>query len=36
MKLQYDFFYVKNFSAWLDVLITMRTVVVMLTGFGSK
>jgi lipopolysaccharide/colanic/teichoic acid biosynthesis glycosyltransferase len=36
MKLQYDFFYVKNFSAWLDVLITMRTVVVMLSGFGSK
>ncbi|MEP7005246.1 MAG: sugar transferase [Sphingomonas bacterium] len=36
MKLQYDFFYVKNFSAWLDVLITMRTVVVMLNGFGSK
>ena len=34
MKLQYDFFYVKNFSAWLDVLITMRTVVVMLNGFG--
>ncbi|MEN2793344.1 sugar transferase [Sphingomonas oligophenolica] len=36
MKLQYDFFYVKNFSAWLDVLITMRTVVVMINGFGSK
>jgi lipopolysaccharide/colanic/teichoic acid biosynthesis glycosyltransferase len=36
MKLQYDFFYVKNFSAWLDVLITMRTVMVMLSGFGSK
>jgi len=36
MKLQYDFFYVKNFSAWLDILITMRTVVVMLNGFGSK
>jgi len=36
MKLQYDFFYVKNFSAWLDVLITMRTIVVILNGFGSK
>lgn len=35
-KLQYDFYYIKNYSAWLDVLITIRTVGIMLTGFGSK
>lgn len=35
-KLQYDFFYIKNFSAWLDLLITFRTIRTMLTGFGSK
>lgn len=35
-KLGYDFFYIKNFSAWLDILITMRTVSTMLSGFGAK
>ena len=35
-KLQYDFYYVKYFSAWLDVLITFRTIRTMMTGFGSK
>ncbi|HEU4957498.1 MAG TPA: sugar transferase [Sphingomicrobium sp.] len=35
-KLQYDFYYVKYFSAWLDILISFRTVRTMLTGFGSK
>ena len=36
LKLQYDFFYIKYFSPWLDVLIVFRTVRTMLTGFGSK
>lgn len=36
MKLQYDFYYIKYFSFWLDVLIVMRTIHTILTGFGSK
>ena len=36
IKLHYDFYYIKHFSAWLDILITLRTVGTMLTGFGSK
>ena len=35
-KLQYDFYYVKYFSAWLDILIAFRTVRTMMTGFGSR
>jgi lipopolysaccharide/colanic/teichoic acid biosynthesis glycosyltransferase len=35
-KLQYDFYYVKNFSIWLDALIIIHTVRVMLTGHGAK
>ncbi len=35
-KLQYDFYYIKHFSFWLDVLIVMRTIHTVLTGFGSK
>ena len=35
-KLHYDFFYIKNFSIWLDLLITLRTIRVVLTGFGAK
>jgi len=35
-KLQYDFYYVKYFSAWLDILIALRTIRTVLTGFGSK
>ena len=35
-KLEYDFFYVKNFSLWLDLLIAYKTLRVMLTGFGAK
>ncbi|MDY7096652.1 MAG: sugar transferase [Pseudomonadota bacterium] len=36
VKLQYDFYYIKYFSFWLDVLIVMRTIHTVLTGFGSK
>jgi lipopolysaccharide/colanic/teichoic acid biosynthesis glycosyltransferase len=35
-KLQYDFYYIKYFSAWLDILIVFRTIKTMLTGFGSR
>jgi lipopolysaccharide/colanic/teichoic acid biosynthesis glycosyltransferase len=35
-KLQYDFYYIKYFSAWLDILIFLRTIKTMLTGLGSK
>jgi len=36
IKLQYDFYYIKYFSFWLDVLIVMRTFHTILTGAGSK
>ncbi len=35
-KLYYDFFYIKSFSYWIDMLIVIRTVKTILTGFGSK
>lgn len=35
-KLQYDFYYIKNFSPWLDLLILLRTFKTMATGFGSR
>jgi lipopolysaccharide/colanic/teichoic acid biosynthesis glycosyltransferase len=35
-KLQYDFFYIKNLSYWLDILIVFRTMRVVLSGFGAK
>ncbi len=34
-KLQYDFYYIKYFSPWLDLLILFRTIKTMLTGCGS-
>ncbi|MER8908916.1 sugar transferase [Mesorhizobium sp. M0854] len=35
-KLHYDFYYIKNFSPWLDALIVFRTIRTMLTGFGAR
>jgi lipopolysaccharide/colanic/teichoic acid biosynthesis glycosyltransferase len=35
-KLQFDFYYIKNFSPWLDLLIVAKTVRTMLTGFGAR
>jgi exopolysaccharide biosynthesis polyprenyl glycosylphosphotransferase len=35
-KLHYDFYYIKNFSPWLDVVIALRTIMTMLTGFGAR
>ncbi len=36
LKLQYDFFYIKYFSPWLDLLILFRTVKTVLTGWGAR
>lgn len=35
-KLQYDFYYIKNLSYWLDIVIVLRTFKVIISGFGSK
>jgi lipopolysaccharide/colanic/teichoic acid biosynthesis glycosyltransferase len=35
-KLQFDFYYIKYFSPWLDLLILFRTIKTVLTGFGSR
>lgn len=35
-KLHYDFYYIKNFSPWLDFLIILRTLRVMVIGEGAK
>jgi lipopolysaccharide/colanic/teichoic acid biosynthesis glycosyltransferase len=36
VKLQYDFYYIKYFSPWLDLLILLRTIKTMLTGWGAR
>jgi exopolysaccharide biosynthesis polyprenyl glycosylphosphotransferase len=35
-KLHLDFYYVKNFSFWLDLLILLKTIKTMVTGFGAR
>lgn len=35
-KLRYDFYYVKNISHWLDILIALKTIRVILGGIGAK
>ncbi|MEJ8572855.1 sugar transferase [Microbaculum marinum] len=35
-KLHYDFYYIKYFSPWLDLLIAAKTVRTVLTGFGAR
>lgn len=35
-KLHYDFYYIKHFSPWIDLLIVARTIKTMLTGFGAR
>jgi lipopolysaccharide/colanic/teichoic acid biosynthesis glycosyltransferase len=35
-KLRYDFYYIKHFSMWLDVLIVARTIKTVLGGFGAR
>jgi exopolysaccharide biosynthesis polyprenyl glycosylphosphotransferase len=35
-KLRYDFYYIKNISLWLDLLVALKTVRVIVTGIGAK
>lgn len=35
-KLQFDFYYIKNLSFWLDTIIAVRTLRVILFGLGAK
>ncbi len=35
-KLEYDFYYIKNFSFSMDLLIIFKTIQTMLTGFGAR
>jgi lipopolysaccharide/colanic/teichoic acid biosynthesis glycosyltransferase len=35
-KLQYDFYYIKHLSFWLDLLIVFRTIRIVCTGFGAR
>ena len=36
MKLQYDLYYVKNLSWWVDLKVLLRTVLVVLQGSGAR
>lgn len=35
-KLRYDFYYIKNISLWLDLLIALKTLRVIVGGIGAK
>lgn len=35
-KLHYDFFYIKHFSPWIDLLIIAKTIRTVFSGHGSK
>lgn len=36
VKVEHDFYYIKNFSLWLDILIIFKTLKTMITGFGAR
>ncbi len=36
VKLEHDFYYIKNFSFSMDLLILFKTIQTMLTGFGAR
>lgn len=36
VKVEHDFYYIKYFSPWLDILIVFKTLKTMLTGFGAR
>jgi lipopolysaccharide/colanic/teichoic acid biosynthesis glycosyltransferase len=36
LKLEYDFFYIKYFSFWLDSLIVLKTLATVVSGSGSR
>lgn len=35
-KLHYDFYYIKNFSIWIDMVICAQTIRILITGFGHR
>jgi lipopolysaccharide/colanic/teichoic acid biosynthesis glycosyltransferase len=35
-KLRFDFYYIKNVSLWLDMLVVLKTLRVIVTGLGAK
>ena len=35
-KLAHDFYYVKNLSLWLDIVVVVKTIKTMLSGFGAR
>jgi lipopolysaccharide/colanic/teichoic acid biosynthesis glycosyltransferase len=35
-KLEYDFFYIKHFSLWLDIVIFVKTLRTIITGDGAR
>lgn len=35
-KVRFDFYYIKNISLWLDLLVALKTVRVIVTGLGAK
>lgn len=36
LKLEFDMYYVKHFSIWLDLLIAIKTIAVVFTGKGAR
>lgn len=36
LKIQYDLYYIKHFSLWLDALIVLKTIKVVFTGHGAR
>ena len=36
IKIEHDFYYIKNFSFWLDTLIVFKTIKTVITGFGAR
>ncbi|OHV12055.1 exopolysaccharide biosynthesis polyprenyl glycosylphosphotransferase [Kushneria phosphatilytica] len=35
-KLEYDFYYIRHFSFWMDMLIVIRTIKTIFTGHGAR
>lgn len=36
VKIEHDFYYIKHFSLWLDILIVAKTIRTVCTGFGAR
>ncbi len=35
-KVRYDLYYIKNLTIWLDLVVVMKTIIVMLSGRGAR